>query len=247
MLIIVTLPFLPLPQPAASSSQTEDGFGSMREYPRHHNLNSGLQHLPQSVHMSKVQALGGSMSQAVGRMPGGGAKTSDESPYNKSSPPINSQASFHQSAQQNGGGGYDSHSPTMPRAPQVPKENRQAAIKQWLSYERKAVAAGLRPPRKAPMQERSMLSQINPGDHEQGCLRSFLAAFRIGNKAVYLPPQAGEDVCGLCLDNKPLLQQQPCGHRTCLLCAKSLCYLLDLQQLVLCPYCGSLVTSFGLA
>ena len=58
--------------------------------------------------------------------------------------------------------------------------------------------------------------------------------------------QVGEDVCGLCHDNKPGLAMESCGHRTCLLCAKSLCYLLDMQQLVLCPFCGSLVTSFTL-
>jgi hypothetical protein len=221
----------------------------MREY--HARLNNSGFQSHQSMHMSKVQALGGSMSQAVGRMPGGAKGGEDGGLYKKNSPPpVHSLASFHYNGTHMNGGGSgpnELHSPTMSRMPQMPKANRQAAIKQWLSYERKAVAAGLRPARKAPMQERSMLSQINPGDHEVSCMRSCLATLKIGSKAVYLPPQAGEDVCGLCLDNKPLLQQQPCGHRTCLLCAKSLCYLLDLQQLVLCPYCGSLVTSFGLA
>jgi hypothetical protein len=95
------------------------------------------------------------------------------------------------------------------------------------------------------MQERSILSQRHPDDAETctGCI----AVLR-GKRRVYLPPQPGEDVCGLCQDNKPLLQMQPCGHRTCLLCAKSMCDMLDLQkQLVLCPYCGSVVASFGLA
>ncbi len=63
----------------------------------------------------------------------------------------------------------------------------------------------------------------------------------------WTPASVGEDVCGMCHDNKPLLQMQYCGHTTCLLCAKSLCYMLDLNQLALCPYCGSLVSSFGLA
>lgn len=129
----------------------------------------------------------------------------------------------------------------------IRKANRQAAIQQWLSYERKAVSAGLRPARKAAMQERSVLSQTNPEDEHRPCLVTCLSFLRCGSQPVFLPPEAGEDVCGLCHDNKPLLQMQPCGHRTCLLCAKSLCYMLDMQQLVLCPYCGSLVCSFGLS
>lgn len=132
----------------------------------------------------------------------------------------------------------------------VVRERKQAALKQWLSYERKAAAAGKRPARRAVLQERSILSQIKPEDAEHshgGCSTAGCMAFlHLSAQPVYLPPQAGEDVCGLCHDNKPLLQMDPCGHRTCLLCAKSLCYLLDLQQLVLCPFCGSLVCSFQL-
>ncbi|GAX84594.1 hypothetical protein CEUSTIGMA_g12015.t1 [Chlamydomonas eustigma] len=124
---------------------------------------------------------------------------------------------------------------------------RQATIKQWLNYERKADPMRFNGNRQIPLRERSLLSQLNPHDAEIGCFSGCMANVGLHAKPVYLPPNPGEDVCGMCQDNKPLLQINYCGHRTCILCAKSLCYMLDLNQLALCPFCGSLVSSFGLA
>ena len=135
--------------------------------------------------------------------------------------------------------------------PPTPSQARQATLKQWLSYERKAdnsaAAVARRNVRRPPMRERSMLSQLNPGDEAGGCASGCLSSLGLRPQPVYMLPSPGEDVCGLCCENKPLLAIQYCGHKTCLLCAKSLCYMLDLNQLALCPFCGSLVSSFGLA
>lgn len=126
---------------------------------------------------------------------------------------------------------------------------RADIIKEWLSINRIADAhrrlKEKRPSKTGrPQMERSTLAQTRSSD-EQGCTSSF---FCFGSTEVnHRAPMVGEDVCGLCHDNKPLLQMTRCEHRICLLCAKSMTYLLDLQQLVLCPYCGDIVVSFGLA
>ncbi len=129
-----------------------------------------------------------------------------------------------------------------------PSARKASSIKQWLNYERKAELAGVKNARQLrPMKERSLLSQLNPTDTEGGCFAGCLVACGLKAKPVYLPPTPGEDVCGICHDNKPLLEISFCGHRTCILCAKSMCYMLDLHQLALCPFCGSLVVAFQLA
>lgn len=71
----------------------------------------------------------------------------------------------------------------------VGKDRKQAAIKQWLSYERKAIAAGKRPLRRAPLQDRSALSQINPDDAELHWLTSCLTFVGLKPRPVFLPPQ----------------------------------------------------------
>ena len=120
-------------------------------------------------------------------------------------------------------------------------------IREWLSYDayrRKLNDTGSSA-NNARATERSTLAQLRSED-DKGFFQSALSCFR-GSQTVHRAPMVGEDVCGLCHDNKPLLQMMRCEHRTCLLCAKSMTYLLDMQQLVLCPYCGEIVESFGLA
>ena len=121
---------------------------------------------------------------------------------------------------------------------------RAETIKEWLSYDahRRLNDRGVG---KARVNERSTLAQQRSED-QQGCMATTFFCFG-GPKADHRAPMVGEDVCGLCRDNKPLLQMMRCEHRICLLCAKSMTYLLDMQQLVLCPYCGDIVESFGLA
>ena len=134
---------------------------------------------------------------------------------------------------------------TLPRPPKP----HQATLKQWISYERNidATPAGSRNVRQSALKERSALSQMKPDDEGNGCFVGCLSSIGLRAKPVLMMPSPGEDVCGICHDNKPLLAMQFCEHKTCLLCAKAMCYSLDLNQLALCPFCGSLISSFGLA
>lgn len=89
-----------------------------------------------------------------------------------------------------------------------------AGLKQWLSYERKAMAvATTEGSRRPPLTERSALSQFNPNDEHGGCLAGCLTSVGLRPKPVFMPPTPGEDVCGTCQNNKPLLQMQFCEHK----------------------------------
>jgi hypothetical protein len=119
-------------------------------------------------------------------------------------------------------------------------------LKKWLSHDpRKQLNDDGVSASNAHASEKSTLAHLRAED-DQGLFGSAFGCFH-GSKTSYRAPTVGEDVCGLCHDNKPLLQMLRCEHRTCLLCAKSMTYLLDMQQLVLCPFCGEIVESFGLA
>jgi hypothetical protein len=90
-----------------------------------------------------------------------------------------------------------------------------AGFKQWLSYERRAVAvAATQGGRRQPMMtERSVLSQVNPNDEHGGCMVSCMTFVGLRPEPVLMAPTPGEDVCGTCQNNKPLLQMQFCEHK----------------------------------
>jgi len=134
----------------------------------------------------------------------------------------------------------------------------QSVLQAWFSYNNERGVFVAKPGAPVPalvqkgnaglLHERSMLSRaptmITP---VSGCAAWLPSCLGGGDGSVYLPPQPGEDVCGLCRDNKPLLRVVLCQHRTCLLCAKRLCGSLEVQQIPTCPFCGVFITGFELA
>lgn len=95
-----------------------------------------------------------------------------------------------------------------------PPKPRQGTLKQWISYERKVDnVPGVRNVRPSALKERSALSQLNPDDEHNGCFVGCLSSMGLRPKPVFMMPSPGEDVCGICHDNKPLLAMQFCEHK----------------------------------
>lgn len=65
--------------------------------------------------------------------------------------------------------------------------------------------------------------------------------------APFTDPKPGVDVCGMCMDNRPVLEMQGgCRHRVCVLCARAMCGALELRTIVTCPFCTTPVSGFQL-